>query len=152
MLVYSLSLSLVLFFFFFFSSRRRHTRFDCDWSSDVCSSDLRCQVRLLRGEGCAFYDWILAPCPSVQNATACLRRATTNLFEEERNSKTQAGVSQLPDPLQVKGSVMNPAFPARDHPVDATEVDPKRTNQRLTGKEAHGRGHLPEVVGAVRDA
>src|SRR5256886_9434287 len=30
----------------FFSSRRRHTRFDCDWSSDVCSSDLR----LLRKE------------------------------------------------------------------------------------------------------
>src|SRR3989475_12820160 len=28
------------FGFFFFSSRRRHTRFDCDWSSDVCSSDL----------------------------------------------------------------------------------------------------------------
>src|SRR5256886_12519156 len=26
--------------FFFFSSRRRHTRFDCDWGSDVCSSDL----------------------------------------------------------------------------------------------------------------
>src|SRR5688572_32938983 len=29
-----------MFIFFFFSSRRRHTRFDCDWSSDVCSSDL----------------------------------------------------------------------------------------------------------------
>src|SRR5689334_24158819 len=29
-----------LFFFFFFSSRRRHTRWNCDWSSDVCSSDL----------------------------------------------------------------------------------------------------------------
>src|SRR2546430_12069371 len=33
----------------FFSSRRRHTRFDCDWSSDVCSSDLeelrRCGTR-----------------------------------------------------------------------------------------------------------
>src|SRR5436190_4516052 len=28
------------FFFFFFSSRRRHTRSLCDWSSDVCSSDL----------------------------------------------------------------------------------------------------------------
>src|SRR6266571_6109622 len=26
--------------FFFFSSRRRHTRLTCDWSSDVCSSDL----------------------------------------------------------------------------------------------------------------
>src|SRR5690242_13535027 len=30
----------VLTFFFFFSSRRRHTRLTCDWSSDVCSSDL----------------------------------------------------------------------------------------------------------------
>src|SRR5689334_24792431 len=26
--------------FFFFSSRRWHTRWNCDWSSDVCSSDL----------------------------------------------------------------------------------------------------------------
>src|SRR2546430_13187060 len=33
----------VVDWWFFFSSRRRHTRFDCDWSSDVCSSDLaRC--------------------------------------------------------------------------------------------------------------
>src|SRR6267142_5958373 len=31
-------------FFFFFSSRRRHTRLTCDWSSDVCSSDLRCGI------------------------------------------------------------------------------------------------------------
>src|SRR2546430_16729258 len=30
--------------FFFFSSRRRHTRFDCDWSSDVCSSDLGAEL------------------------------------------------------------------------------------------------------------
>src|SRR2546430_9215708 len=29
---------------FLFSSIRRHTRFDCDWSSDVCSSDLRGDV------------------------------------------------------------------------------------------------------------
>src|SRR5205085_3461046 len=34
------ALCILFFFFFFFSSRRRHTRFDCDWSSDVCSSDL----------------------------------------------------------------------------------------------------------------
>src|SRR2546427_3743670 len=33
-----------MFTFFFFSSRRRHTRFDCDWSSDVCSSDLDVDV------------------------------------------------------------------------------------------------------------
>src|SRR5207253_8008584 len=31
----------------FFSSRRRHTRWPRDWSSDVCSSDLR-QINLIR--------------------------------------------------------------------------------------------------------
>src|SRR5438309_7839846 len=35
-----LLLFILFFFFFFFSSRRRHTRWNCDWSSDVCSSDL----------------------------------------------------------------------------------------------------------------
>src|SRR2546427_3417851 len=39
--LYFFYLCLLIFcLFFFFSSRRRHTRFDCDWSSDVCSSDL----------------------------------------------------------------------------------------------------------------
>src|SRR5688572_31644821 len=35
----------------FFSSGRRHTSFDCDWSSDVCSSDLPKQAPYLRGCG-----------------------------------------------------------------------------------------------------
>src|SRR2546427_603563 len=39
----------LLYFFFFFSSRRRHTRFDCDWSSDVCSSDLAHPARARAG-------------------------------------------------------------------------------------------------------
>src|SRR2546430_10785820 len=39
-LMFDRQLDYVLWFIFFFSSRRRHTRFDCDWSSDVCSSDL----------------------------------------------------------------------------------------------------------------
>src|SRR3972149_7940009 len=40
----------------FFSSRRRHSKFDCDWSSDVCSSDLGlghailCAKNLVKGE------------------------------------------------------------------------------------------------------
>src|SRR2546430_8044201 len=34
-------LRLMSYYVVFFSSRRRHTRFDCDWSSDVCSSDLK---------------------------------------------------------------------------------------------------------------
>src|SRR5438034_2472572 len=43
-------------FFFFFSSRRRHTRSLCDWSSDVCSSDL----------------WLICP-RCVQGAVGCTR-------------------------------------------------------------------------------
>src|SRR5690606_6192008 len=41
--------SFVLLFIFFFSSRRRHTRFSRDWSSDVCSSDLWIVIFVLLG-------------------------------------------------------------------------------------------------------
>src|SRR5206468_7504437 len=41
--------SRLVFFLFFFSSRRRHTRSDRDWSSDVCSSDLNNEVGVYRG-------------------------------------------------------------------------------------------------------
>src|SRR5256886_7652954 len=55
-------MSQIIISFFFFSSRRRHTRFDCDWSSDVCSSDLNGQYSYMScpssnptGEhGCSF--------------------------------------------------------------------------------------------------
>src|SRR3712207_7700875 len=40
-----------MFFFFFFSSRRRHTRYWRDWSSDVCSSDLRAPIALHDDDG-----------------------------------------------------------------------------------------------------
>src|SRR3989454_12457109 len=38
-------------FFFFFSSRRRHTRLQGDWSSDVCSSDLAASFTLVDDYG-----------------------------------------------------------------------------------------------------
>src|SRR6266480_938244 len=43
-----------LLFFFFFSSRRRHTRLTCDWSSDVCSSDLPGSCVLPKAIGATF--------------------------------------------------------------------------------------------------
>src|SRR2546426_6828299 len=45
-----ISLRTIKFAFFFFSSRRRHTRLQGDWSSDVCSSDL-VGARLHSGTG-----------------------------------------------------------------------------------------------------
>src|SRR5688500_20362562 len=57
-------------FYFFFSSRRRHTRLQGDWSSDVCSSDLsflglHCTSNEPRG---------------TSNATRAIRRSESILF------------------------------------------------------------------------
>src|SRR5205807_4106764 len=49
--------------FFFFSSRRRHTRLQGDWSSDVCSSDLRSQARR------NLTQWKLTPSSAAPNST-----------------------------------------------------------------------------------
>src|SRR5690606_40358406 len=47
---YATTTTIISIHSFFFSSRRRHTRFSRDWSSDVCSSDLRtARDRLGRG-------------------------------------------------------------------------------------------------------
>src|SRR5690606_40635712 len=62
------------FFLFFFSSRRRHTRFSRDWSSDVCSSDLyqgSSSEALLKGEikttqGLGFIDNVIVDTHFVQ--------------------------------------------------------------------------------------
>src|SRR6266568_1287471 len=51
---------------FFFSSRRRHTRWNCDWSSDVCSSDLALVL------GLGIYSGVCAR----SKADATLRQAT----------------------------------------------------------------------------
>src|SRR3989475_4098234 len=60
--------------FFFFSSRRRHTRFDCDWSSDVCSSDL-------------FPDRILADARQPQIESATLQTVFRNLHRARRSAE-----------------------------------------------------------------
>src|SRR5690606_39548395 len=56
----------------FFSSRRRHTRFSRDWSSDVCSSDLVCVVHRGGEEGGSAGTARLRPLP---RATARTRRS-----------------------------------------------------------------------------
>src|SRR5260221_8684023 len=46
---------------FFFSSRRRHTRSLCDWSSDVCSSDLATTPNLSRSGAAIIPILVVAP-------------------------------------------------------------------------------------------
>src|SRR5690348_18488370 len=79
--------------FFFFSSRRRHTRWTGDWSSDVCSSDLFYtdgareawltsprRKAAARGTGCALASAIAA-------SMAAGREETTVRSEERRVGK-----------------------------------------------------------------
>src|SRR5438034_2188941 len=81
--------SWLMFFCFFFSSRRRHTRSLCDWSSDVCSSDLLAfalehddragPVRALRG-GAADQPRRVHPAPGVpQIGRASCRERSVDL-------------------------------------------------------------------------
>src|SRR5690606_40600221 len=65
----------VEFFFFFFSSRRRHTRFSRDWSSDVCSSDLK-----------KFY-------PGVPFEYHFYDETLARLYTEERNTSRLVGLA-----------------------------------------------------------
>src|SRR5205807_3207526 len=62
--------------FFFFSSRRRHTRLQGDWSSDVCSSDLELVTQRGVGESAS------AVWKAVQEQHARLLPASSVLDEE----------------------------------------------------------------------
>src|SRR2546427_7777626 len=79
--------------FFFFSSRRRHTRFDCDWSSDVCSSDLR---QTSGGGPCSSSDRHVCTPASHATSSAATRhkggwgRLATRRRSEEHTSELQS--------------------------------------------------------------
>src|SRR5437016_2502152 len=70
---------------FFFSSRRRHTRLVSDWSSDVCSSDLRCPDNRVFGYGAFLGDvqGAQAEYVRVPNADFALHRIDQTLSDEE---------------------------------------------------------------------
>src|SRR5256886_278602 len=64
----------ILVILYFVSSRRRHTRLDCDWSSDVCSSDLRGRAQPSPGPA-------LAPLPGLTNPWRPLKILTAEQVE-----------------------------------------------------------------------
>src|SRR5260370_2894305 len=80
---------------FFFSSRRRHTRFKCDWSSDVCSSDLK---RIRAGN-----DNTIVVIPGA-NALVSPADVTAPAF-----AKRDIAVSQFEIPLPVIGAFFHQA-------------------------------------------
>src|SRR2546430_6030042 len=73
---------MIYIFFFFFSSRRRHTRFDCDWSSDVCSSDLP-----LPGPG--------GPVRGPWRRLRCCRTGRANSTTDRKSTRLNSSHSQI---------------------------------------------------------
>src|SRR2546430_12592387 len=102
--------------FFFFSSRRRHTRFDCDWSSDVCSSDLK-------GRQCRD------------------RRRHVRTVRDERRGEHPPAPSAAQEG-QVSGSTTAPSlYPQRGWETEAyLDSRPRgRSEERRVGKECRSR-------------
>src|SRR5690242_21215924 len=71
-------------YFFFFSSRRRHTRLTCDWSSDVCSSDL--EALLANTAGGRAEHWIV-PIEDCYRLVAIIRRSEERRVGKECRSR-----------------------------------------------------------------
>src|SRR5260221_5296316 len=76
---------------FFFSSRRRHTRSLCDWSSDVCSSDLDISWSTQTNE---LFSWVLLPLRSKRRPSrpqGCNNRYSAGLPTNGSSSETSPG-------------------------------------------------------------
>src|SRR6266511_261341 len=115
-------------FFFFFSSRRRHTRFSRDWSSDVCSSDLRAGSRLLADV-------------RIRRAVGWLRTAGSERSEPGRTDRDRdRGVDSVPPRLR---------FPRRQPPPQPppapgiAQPDPVQTVKERVAYSSPERSTLP---------
>src|SRR5256885_16178734 len=112
-----------VFVFFFFSSRRRHTRLQGDWSSDVCSSDLPSRSRfLVRGFS--------------------MKYESVGQFLEEVAQRNPG----QPEFLQAVTEVMESLWPFieknpkyAEHGLLERLVEPERSEERRVGKECRSR-------------
>src|SRR3989454_5029576 len=95
--------------FFFFSSRRRHTRLQGDWSSDVCSSDLGAAARgtgtTTRSPTCSWRDspprWSSRSTPSCRGTSpfpSCLAGTPPS---SRRTSRSEEHTSELQSPCNL---------------------------------------------------
>src|SRR3712207_7461867 len=79
--------------YFFFSSRRRHTRYWRDWSSDVCSSDLESGAAFVAfTDIAAYYENIdLSILTSILRETDCLEGSVELLSRCLRSEERRVG-------------------------------------------------------------
>src|SRR6267154_6648942 len=79
-------------YFFFFSSRRRHTRWTGDWSSDVCSSDLHLMITKVRGRFSAVRGQItIAEDPTDSHVEVEINVASVSTGNDDRDAHLKSG-------------------------------------------------------------
>src|SRR5271163_5219598 len=87
------------FFCFFFSSRRRHTRSDRDWSSDVCSSDLKTGLaEMLKGG-------VIMDVTTPEQAEIAEAAGATSVMALERvpaQIRAEGGVARMASPKKIR--------------------------------------------------
>src|SRR5256886_12628122 len=151
---------------FFFSSRRRHTRFDCDWSSDVCSSDLaslshvrgavnlrnRCAFR-----GIAIVDRLLKMVSSERIRTSFLFRTLqrASAAAEERLRPAVAPSAIFQDRIRSAGAPVNKIFlfvNHEDHKIEVEPIAPFEMARRLAFLVQHELSPLLQHYSAYRFA
>src|SRR5256885_15374799 len=103
--------------FFFFSSRRRHTRLQGDWSSDVCSSDLSW------GLGKSIRNFTKRPSTHAVLASA----ASLSIAATDTGPPSVERGKQKSAPKGAKPSIPKGRFP------------PTRSEERRVGKECRSR-------------
>src|SRR5207253_1615140 len=115
--------------FFFFSSRRRHTRWPRDWSSDVCSSDLtaaRSSNILSAGESSRLYRKL------VYEDRAAVQAAGFGNFTEQPNLFFAFAVmNQGKGAEEGEKSIEAVLQQLKNQPVDAKELE-KSKNQEIS--------------------
>src|SRR5689334_14809186 len=164
MLYVSLASGLTIVCFFFFSSRRRHTRWNCDWSSDVCSSDLAgtqpetpdASPRLGKRDDRDADPATSDPCPTVAiptilttpDPTVAVTVVQTPLVAP-RLGKLDDRAPKTDNPGKRVGTVANPGphlgvnHPA--HPVNPKHVEPVAPAQQEQQPEAETPSVVPRL-------
>src|SRR5262252_7902315 len=137
---------------FFFSSRRRHTRSLCDWSSDVCSSDLHEPERLDAAiEACGMRHRIVSCRTSL---VAIAEHVTADPNAPRRRERLAV---EMPDGVSVEGTGLMLARGRMLHETQSLEVWGRRTlyessAPREPRRMARGMGPGDFLTGLFRSA
>src|SRR5882762_6364254 len=140
------------FFFFFFSSRRRHTRFKCDWSSDVCSSDLYA----LYARASADDEMLLSVAAhqlalSLENAVGYERERSRRRELEDRDRRKDEFLAVLAHELRTPLAAIVAAMALIAEP--ATDPEVTRTARAVVTRQVrHQAGLLDDLLDLTRVA